>query len=239
MAQGWRLYNGEDRRAPIRYQEEVDRRRHQERRDEALARRMQVLGVDDDPTDDVIADGNPGQIFGIGNAADHFLNDDFRQQTRNFLTGNFRQAARAAEGLLNGAVTGRENPLPPAPFELDAPARNAAIQTAQLLRHDSSSNTALDNAARRRSNDHADHRRRVGNDNDIVEPMVPLPATLQNADRRNTVRNANQARRQSGLGGLLAGGRSQTGDERLAEQRIEDWRSDVPIGEPADGVTLA
>lgn len=205
---------------------------------------MQVLGVDDDPSDETVGNDNPGQVFGIGNAAEHFLNHDFRQQARNILTGNFRQAAQAAEGLLNGAVTGRENPLPPAPFELDFPARNAANQTAQLLRHDTASNAALNIAARARSNDQANPGRRIGNAaanraiNDPAEETVPLPAKLPNAARRPALHNNNQVRRASGLEGLLAVGRSQTANERAAEQRIQNWRSDVPIGEPADGVAL-
>jgi hypothetical protein len=77
-----------------------------------LARRTQVLEVDDDPLDDMLRD-DPGNVIGIGNVTDHFLNQDFRQQARDILTGNVRQAARAAEGLLSGVVTGRENPLPP------------------------------------------------------------------------------------------------------------------------------
>jgi hypothetical protein len=230
LAQGRRVYNNEDRRAPIRYQEEVDRRRHQERRDEALARRMQMLGVDDDPSDEIIGEDHPGQFFALGNAADHFLNHNFRQQARNILTGNFPQAARAAEGLLNGAVTGRENPLPPAPFELDAPAANAANQTAQLLSHDSTSNAALNNATRRNEANNCAA-------NDPAEATVPLPAALPNPARRPTLGSDNQARRISLLGGLLASGRSQTANERAAEQRIENWRSDVPVGQPADGVT--
>jgi IBR domain, a half RING-finger domain len=241
IAQGMAAFNNEDRRAPIRYQEEMDRRRHQEHRDAALARRMQVLGVDDDPSDDLLGDENPGNVIGIGNAADHFLNHDFRQQARDILAGNFRQAARAAEGLLNGVVTGRENPLPPAPFELDAPAPNAANQTAQLLRRDSTSNAPLNNATTRRSHDQANRGRRAGNGapagatNDLLDSTIPLPPTLQNPARRQ---NPVQSRRASGLGSLLAGGRSQTANERTAEQRIENWRSDVPLGQPADGVAL-
>lgn len=235
VAEGRGVPNDHDRRAPIRYQEEVDRRRHQERRDEALARRMQMLGVDDDPPDDIVGDGNPGQEFGIGIAADHFLNHHFRQQARNILTSNFPQAVQAAERLLSGAVNGRENPLPPAPFELEAPARNAGDQTAQLLRQDSSPNITLNNrpdpAARV---GHAAASRGVY---EPLEPPVPLPALLSGvARRRSPIRN--QSRRASGLESLLAGGRSQTADERTAEQRIENWRSDVPVGEPADGVTL-
>jgi IBR domain, a half RING-finger domain len=243
MAHGRRAHNEDDRRAPIRYQEEMDRRRHQERRDAALARRMQVLGMDDDPSDE-IGEGGPGQLFGIGNAAEHFLNHDFRQQARDILTGNFRQAARAAEDLLNGAVTGRENPLPPAPFELDAPAATAANQTAQLLRHDTASNATLNNAIRRRSNDQTNARRRAGSQavnrpaNDPAAPEIPLPAPIPNLARRPTLQSGSQSRRASTLGGFLAGGRSQTATERAAEQRIENWRNDVPVGEPADGVTL-
>jgi len=94
---------------PIRYQEELDRRREQEQRDEALARRMQVLGV---------AEEDNGFI-GVGNAASRHMNGDFFQQARNILTGNFRQAVLAAEGLVNGTVAGRENPLPGLPLPRD------------------------------------------------------------------------------------------------------------------------
>lgn len=50
-----RLYGqgGEDARAPIRYQEEVDRRQEQERQDEALAQRLQrILSLDDNDNND-------------------------------------------------------------------------------------------------------------------------------------------------------------------------------------------
>jgi hypothetical protein len=101
---------------PIRYQEELDRRREQERQDEALARRMQVLGVAEE------GNGLPG----VRNAASRHINDDFVQQARNILTGNFRQAVLAAEGLVNGTARGRENPVPGPPLPRDP--------VAQLLR---------------------------------------------------------------------------------------------------------
>jgi hypothetical protein len=94
---------------PIRYQEELDRRREQERGDEVLARRMQVVGL---------AEEDNGFI-GVGNAASRHMDNDFLQQARNILTGNFRQAALAAEGLFNGTVTGGENPLPGLPLPRD------------------------------------------------------------------------------------------------------------------------
>lgn len=101
---------------PMRYQEELDRRRDQEQRDEVLARRMEVLGVRED-------DNN---VVGVGILARHHMNEDF---VRTLLTGNFRQARLAAEGLVNGTVTGRENPLPGMPLPRD--------QTRQLLRQQS------------------------------------------------------------------------------------------------------
>jgi hypothetical protein len=93
---------------PIRYQEELDRRREQEQEDAALAREMQGLGV---------AEGGNG-LIGAGNVASGHMNDDFVQQARNILTGNFRQAVLAAEGLVNGTA-GRENPLPGPPLPRD------------------------------------------------------------------------------------------------------------------------
>lgn len=233
LAQGPRGNNDEDRRAPIRFQEEVDRRRQQERRDAAMARRMQML---EDTSNNIVGDGNPGQQFGIGNAADHFLNHDFRQQATNILTGNIRQAARTAVGLVNGALTGRENPLPPAPFELPTPARDAASHMAQLRRDDSTSNATSDhdpildwtNPRPRAGLGGANHATDVP-----VQALIPLPAPVPNG-----VRMRNQIRRASRLESLFAdAGRSQPADDRAAEERIASWRSNVPVGEPADGVT--
>jgi IBR domain, a half RING-finger domain len=96
---------------PMRYQEEMDRRRDQEHRDEALARRMQALGVDDDDP--------RREVFGIGNAAGHHMNQNFIQQAREALTANYQNAEQAARGLLNGWVTGRENRVPGFPGGLD------------------------------------------------------------------------------------------------------------------------
>ena len=106
---------------PIRYQEELDRRRQQEARDERIARRMEILSVHDED-DEVIP-------VGVGNAAGHHMNDDFFMRARDILAGNMRHAARAAEDLINGHVTGRENPLPGLPLP-----RN---ETHRLLRQQS------------------------------------------------------------------------------------------------------
>jgi hypothetical protein len=107
---------------PMRAQEALDRRRQQEQRDEALARRMEVLGIDgEDPGDD--------GMFGIGNAAGHHMNANFIQQAREALTANYQVAEQAARGLLNGMMTGRENRLPGPPLP--------PAQTTHLLRQPS------------------------------------------------------------------------------------------------------
>lgn len=107
---------------PRRAQEALDRRREQEQRDEALARRMEVLGIDGEvPADD--------GVFGVGNGAGHHMNANFIQQAREALTANYQVAEQAAWGLLNGMMTGRENRLPGLPLPPE--------QTAQLLRQPS------------------------------------------------------------------------------------------------------
>lgn len=75
---------------PIRYQQEIDRRREQERRDEDLARRMAGLGRVRNADD-------PGQ--------------QFLQQAADLLTANYWDAEIAAQGLLGGWLNGRENAL--------------------------------------------------------------------------------------------------------------------------------
>ncbi|OAP58617.1 hypothetical protein AYL99_07707 [Fonsecaea erecta] len=99
---------------PVRYQQELDRRRDQVNRDEALARRMQQMGLGGDD-----ADGPAARMLGLGNGANHHMNQNFIQQAREALTANYAQAGQAAMDLLNGIVRGRENPLPGMPLEME------------------------------------------------------------------------------------------------------------------------
>jgi hypothetical protein len=96
---------------PLWQQQELDRRRDQMQRDETLARRMQQMNVRDD------GHAQPNG-FGLGNAADHYMNQNFIRQAREALTANYAHAEQAARGLLNGFVMGRENPLPGLPGEM-------------------------------------------------------------------------------------------------------------------------
>jgi hypothetical protein len=81
------------------------------RRDEVLARRMQQMDIRG-------GDNAEGNEFGIGNAADNHMNQNFIWQAREALTANYAQAEQAARNLLNGFVTGRENRLPELPGEM-------------------------------------------------------------------------------------------------------------------------
>lgn len=62
---------------PRSYEEEMRMRRRQEDSDAAFARRLQAM----DEREDDFVDGL-GDIHGIGNAASHFMNEDFRPRSR-------------------------------------------------------------------------------------------------------------------------------------------------------------
>lgn len=72
------------RSRPQTYEEELLFRRLQEEQDEALARRMQNYRDPEDARDDDFLDGF-GEINGLGNAAGHFMNDNFRPRPRNIV----------------------------------------------------------------------------------------------------------------------------------------------------------
>ena len=112
-----RLGEGDEEGDPIRYQQEMDRRRDQIRRDEELARRMQQLGIGIfngvGVNNNRQADGE-GEDAGAGNG-----NQNFIQQAREALTANYAQAGQAARDLLNGFVMGRENRMPGMPVQME------------------------------------------------------------------------------------------------------------------------
>lgn len=117
---------------PMRYQQEMDRRREQERRDEDMARQMAGLGVRDRNRRRHRAGSEDNvNIVGLGNAAPDHMNVNFIQQAREALTANYQHAEVAARGLLGGWLTGRENPLPTGlPGTLDEQTRNLQQQAA-------------------------------------------------------------------------------------------------------------
>ncbi|KAK3109600.1 hypothetical protein LTR53_016976 [Teratosphaeriaceae sp. CCFEE 6253] len=89
------------------YQEELQHRRRQERDDAALARRLQLASLLE--PDDAPARPPPppppraraapvDETWGLGNAAGHFLNDDFVQNAANVVMSAFGDAALGARG---------------------------------------------------------------------------------------------------------------------------------------------
>lgn len=219
----------------MRYQEEIDRRREQERRDEAIARRLQVLGLDDDTDshhDDL------GNVFGIGNAAGHFMNQDFVRHATNIMAGNFHQAQRAANDLLAGNISGRENPLPP-PF-LD-PLPEAALAAAQatnarpapVLRNHSAASRAYNNSPHTRPSERVVPRRNVADYATEAARHAPN-APVNGGARRGSVRALNPTRRHSAMAEIAQAGGD--GPPPVAvDARIERWRDEVPLGEPGPG----
>lgn len=89
------------RRGPppeVTYQRDLDQRRRQERLDADLARRLQLASLMD-PEDD-----GPGrrrtdpETWGLGNAGDHFMNDDFVQNAANVVMSAFGDANLGRRG---------------------------------------------------------------------------------------------------------------------------------------------
>lgn len=234
IPQARRVYENGGGRNPVRYQEEMDRRREQERRDEVIARRLQVLGLDEgDPRDD--------NVFGIGNAAGHFMNQDFVRQATNILTGNYRQAQRAANELLNGNITGRENPLPPPPFLDPLPEEDVRAPPASrpsdrpLLRNHSLASRAYNNAPTTRPSERVIPRRNTTDYATEAARHAPVGTNPAAAlARRGTVRSSAPPRRQSGIADITrVGGNDPPPD--AVDRRIERWRDEVPMGEAGPG----
>lgn len=93
---------------PNTYVEEIDERHRQERMDEEIARRLNRVNIADDASD---YQGGIGNIHGVGNGAGHFMNDDYVRAAHNILTGNYDQAAAAANYVM-GVANARGVPPP-------------------------------------------------------------------------------------------------------------------------------
>ena len=157
-----------------RFQEEADRRRQQEIADEAFARGMQDLGLDDEQSAE-----------GFGNAAGHHINAHFIRQAHELLQGQYDPAnARAAERLINEHHQRERIPQPPPP---QPPLRQHTTASRQYNTHPA-----------RRASERVVPRRRVTDYEEEAEIHRPEPRPI----RRNTVRTASAlagiARGQSG-----------------------------------------
>ncbi|KAL9631061.1 MAG: hypothetical protein Q9164_006094 [Protoblastenia rupestris] len=88
------------------------RRREQERRDEAIARHLQTLNLADNDHD--FFGNNDDGGFGVGNAAPHFLNTDFVHRAHEILTTHLEPAIHElTRERHNERVNGHWNQHPP------------------------------------------------------------------------------------------------------------------------------
>lgn len=87
-----------NRRRRATYTEEIDQRQRQERLDEDLARRMQLASLLE-PDDDRQARRRANlETWGLGNAAGHFLNENFVQNAANVVMSAFGDANMGRRG---------------------------------------------------------------------------------------------------------------------------------------------
>lgn len=80
------------------YHDEMEQRRRQERLDEDLARRLQLASLMN-PEEEPLVQRRPHmETWGVGNAAGHFMNDNFIQQAANVVMSSFGDAAVGRRG---------------------------------------------------------------------------------------------------------------------------------------------
>ena len=193
------------------YQEELDRRREQELGDEAIARRIQVLGLDGEPDNFYAAEE------GFGNAAPHFLNNDFLNRAANILNGTYNPAqADAAERLVaehnnNDNTQNLNRAAPPAP-----PPRPQLQPQPQILRRPTTASRTYNARPSTRPSERVVPRREENlNYAAEAERHRPLPAPVHPAAQPRTSQLAGITRTGTGAG---SGG------------RVDEWRRHVDVG---------
>lgn len=228
----------------LRYQEEMDRRREQERRDENLARRMQVLGIDgvDDNTNFMFPPPPPPP------PPPHVLNQDFAHRAAEIISGAAMHAMATAHNIPHPPPA-HVPPLPnlqqrPQPQQPPTNAHsrnpyNPNLPRQQVpLRHHSTASRQYNNHAQTRPSERVVPRRVVADYN--LEAQNHRPAHGDDTrERDNTRRRAGgnaaaaaaagsgeaeraglgrQTRRHSAMAGLTRGS---------GEGRVDEWRRHI------------
>lgn len=209
---------------PNTYNEEVTQRRRQERTDERLARRLQEVSINDD--DDY--QGGIGDIHGIGNNADHFMNQDYIRAAQNILTGTFDQAAIAANYAMGvGQARGGPPPPPQAARRMAEryPAPRPAVRVPSpppILRRHTMEEQAYNNAPSTRRSERVVPRRTRTDYESEAAVHAPLSRTREGSSSSRSPRPSVLA----GLGGTKRG-----------NNRVNAWRNYVEAGvTPEEGV---
>ncbi|KAI9721027.1 MAG: hypothetical protein M1812_002507 [Candelaria pacifica] len=168
---------------PRGYNDELARRRLQELRDEAMARRLQTLGIDDDDDDRVVEPGNPRH---------QFINQDYVRAAADILTGPYAGAEAAANRL--------PNRRPPAN---DPHARAREERGAALLRQHTAESDLYNNAPHRRASERVVPRRIHTDINTEYERHQPLPHRTVSYRGQTGLQVEETPRRSSELAGLV------------------------------------
>ncbi len=208
------------------YQEELDRRREQELRDEALARRIQILGLDAEAE---LIDLDDAPYI---NAAPHHMNQDWIRRVTEVLSAPYNPAAqeRAAERLMAEAQRYRiprpaSPPLPrqpqlrpPEPLLRQHAAADAPpppLRPAEpILRQHSAASRRYNNHRTTSASERVVPRRVVSDYETEAARHRPLPV-----ERAARLEGTGETRRESLLAGIVEG--------RTAEGRVAEWRRHV------------
>ena len=203
---------------PRAYHEEIERRREQERRDEALARRLQGLDLDDN-----LNRRNDFGVFGVGNAGGHFMNEHFVQRATNILAGAYNPMQAAAADRLISEIRGTQRTddvprraiIPPAAVTPQIPNVAApAMPRPSMVRR----NTVT---ARRTGGGGADaDRNTFYRAADYVDERRVTPPI----NARAGISNDSDTRRHSMLAGLT---------KRTTVGRVDEWRRHISGGDGA------
>lgn len=223
-----------------RYQEEMDRRREQERRDENLARRMQVLGLDG-------VDDDSNFVFPPMAPLPPLLNQDFVHRTAAMISGAAMHAMATARTVPHPPPP-NILPPPPLPQQPQLPHMGAHAQSAHHphlsrqrppLRHHSAASRQYNNHAQTRPSERVVPRRAFADyeleaqshrpahgphigDRDtarvIVNADATAPVAATGARGGEAPGPARQGRRHSAMAGLTSGS---------GEGRVDEWRRHI------------
>ncbi|TGO52293.1 hypothetical protein BOTNAR_0329g00060 [Botryotinia narcissicola] len=226
------------RQPPANYNEELDQRRRQEREDERLARQLQNWGTDGMPTNDRDANynGGIGEVQGVGNGANHFMNEDYIREASdvlaqpggvmnfglgvtNFLPGFLRPRGVAEANPTVGEMADRYPTVAPAPVP-EPPAAPG------LVRRHTTRETARGTGHTRRASDIVVPRRT--RTDYAAEAAILAPASRASATPSRVSSSASKPKKEkekktksSILAGLGSG-----------RNRVDAWRNHVAPGAP-------
>ncbi|RFU35298.1 hypothetical protein B7463_g1043, partial [Scytalidium lignicola] len=207
---------------PQTYNEEISLRRRQERMDEIIARRLQGLTLNDHNDD---YQGGVGDIHGIGNAAGHFMNEDFIRVAHNLLEGNFNQAAAAANFAMRA---GRQRDRIPA---VD-PIRGEPAPARPIVRRHTLREVPITDPRPGRAAERLIHRRTRTDYATEAAIYAPLSRSMSQQTSASVSTSTSKRESQSPPPSVLAGLGPKSG-----RGRVDQWRAHVEPGvQPEENV---